>query len=717
MNANLVITEAYKQEQALLHSRGNYGTTGRSYGPLIGALVARLSATSLLDYGCGSRRSLLETLRLPDGVVYEGYDPAVPDYSDEPIPAELVCCVDVLEHIEPHLLGNVLKHLASLCDPYGFFTIHTGPAQKTLSDGRNAHLIQQPVGWWLPHLQEHFQVLLVREIANGFCVLVRTSGGEQLPLPQGVEALFDQYLPGAVPKQIAAKAGLAQRVVEHEGKRMVFNTPNEMTAWRVKSIFQKEPDTIRWLSAIPAGSVLVDVGANVGMYSIFAAVAQGARVFAFEPESQNFALLNSNIAANSMSDKVIAYPMALGDRMQVDKLYLSDFSAGGSCHSFGEEVGFDLKPRAARFTQGCISVTLDQLVDSGVVPQPEFIKLDVDGFEHKVIDGGQKTLSNPKLVSVIVELNTHLQEHRDVVEKLRSLGFDYDESQVQGALRKSGAFEGVGEFIFKRSVRKQPPSTFGRTYQFALPRHARGRQILTHVLRRVAETEVTRDPYPYLVVDDIFPADYYREMLSHFPTHESLRPLGETGRVPKGQYAERLTVLFTEEDFSRMTAPQQAFWRDFADWMYTDQFLSAFVSKFSTDLEPRLSNILRAEESLKVKGDALLVNDQTRYAIGPHTDAPHRLVSFLFYLPADDSMRELGTSIYRHNDPEFVCWGGPHYPFDNFTRVKTVEFLPNRLMAFPKTERSFHGVESIERLNVSRPLLINNVRLLNKTTH
>ena len=80
-------------------------------------------------------------------------------------------------------------------------------------------------------------------------------------------------------------------------------------------------------------------------------------------------------------------------------------------------------------------------------------------------------------------------------------------------------------------------------------------------------------------------------------------------------------------------------------------------------------------------------------------------------------MRELGTSVYRPKDPAFTCWGGKHHAYEPFDKVATVEFLPNRMMAFPKTERSFHGVEPIKRENVNRPLLINNIRLLNTVTH
>ena len=722
----MLITEQYRAEQTALHAAGNYGTASLQYGGTVGALLSQTGATSILDYGCGSKRSLLQALKLPEGVVYEGYDPAIPAYAASPLPAELVCCIDVLEHIEPQYLDNVLDHLATLADPYGFFTIHSGPAGKVLSDGRNAHLTQQGPPWWLPRLKQRFDVLQMVPVPNGFAVIVKSLKSDmQLPLPgplqlpSGAAAKSASAVPAsaAVTPASPPVAAPATLTVKHPDGPLTFHTPNEMTAWRVKTLATKEPDTIRWLEAMKPGSVLVDIGANVGMYSVFAAVTRKVRVFSFEPEAQNYALLNANIEANALSDRVLAFPLALSDEMRLDKLYLSKFDAGGSCHSFADEVGFDLKPRRAAFTQGAFSVTLDMLVETGAVPVPDYIKLDVDGIEHKVLAGARKTLANTKVREVLVELNTHLAEHREAIELLRSCGLSYDQAQVSGALRKSGAFEGVGEFIFRRQRAEAASVDFDRRYTIAPPLLAEGRAVLRHVLGKAAAAKVIEDPFPYLVVDEIFPADYYAKMLEHFPTHESLRPINETGRVTPNMYKERLVVLFTEQEFARMTDAQQRFWREFASWMYADQFLSFFVQKFSAHLEPRIARIVEAEGALQVKGDALLVNDQTNYAIGPHTDSARRLVSFLFYLPRDSSMRELGTSVYRPKDRNFTCWTGRHYGYEDFEKVDTVEFLPNRLLAFPKTERSFHGVEPIVRANVNRPLLINNVRLTNQVTH
>ena len=104
-----LISESYRQEQARLHATGTYGTAGQAYGPRVSQLVETIGAKRLLDYGCGSRRSLLKSLNC--NVEYEGYDPSVPEYSAPPSPADLVVCIDVLEHIEPESLDAVLDHL------------------------------------------------------------------------------------------------------------------------------------------------------------------------------------------------------------------------------------------------------------------------------------------------------------------------------------------------------------------------------------------------------------------------------------------------------------------------------------------------------------------------------------------------------------------------------------------------------------------------------
>lgn len=129
----------------------------------------------LLDYGCGSQVNLAKNLKVPHKLSYQAYDPGVPRFSKPPLPAEMVACIDVLEHIEPHLLDNVLNDLARLCEGIIFLTVTTCAALKTLSDGRNAHLIQQPMSWWMPKFFKRWELQTMQGISDNSFFVVGTS--------------------------------------------------------------------------------------------------------------------------------------------------------------------------------------------------------------------------------------------------------------------------------------------------------------------------------------------------------------------------------------------------------------------------------------------------------------------------------------------------------------------------------------------------------------
>lgn len=166
----MLITDAYRQEQEALHARGNYGTASLQFGEIVSSIVEATGSKTLLDYGCGSMRNLTKVLNCD--VDYLGYDPAIPEFSVKE-PCDLVVCIDVLEHIEPDLLENVLDDLLMLTKRWAFFTVHTGPAVKTLSDGRNAHLIQKPSSWWLDRLMKRWELHRFDRTRAGFNVLLR----------------------------------------------------------------------------------------------------------------------------------------------------------------------------------------------------------------------------------------------------------------------------------------------------------------------------------------------------------------------------------------------------------------------------------------------------------------------------------------------------------------------------------------------------------------
>jgi hypothetical protein len=177
MSQTPLISEEYRTMQQKLHENPNYGVASVQYAPLVAGVIDSLGVTEVLDYGAGKGR-LGQTLpkHTKRALKIRHYDPAVPDWSAPPEPCGFVACIDVLEHIEPHLLDNVLDDLQRVTAGAGVFTVHTGAAVKVLPDGRNAHLIQQPPAWWLPKFFERFEVVTFNRMPMGFWIGVERKG-------------------------------------------------------------------------------------------------------------------------------------------------------------------------------------------------------------------------------------------------------------------------------------------------------------------------------------------------------------------------------------------------------------------------------------------------------------------------------------------------------------------------------------------------------------
>jgi hypothetical protein len=229
----------------------------------------------------------------------------------------------------------------------------------------------------------------------------------------------------------------------------------------------------------------------------------------------------------------------------------------------------------------------------------------------------------------------------------------------------------------------------------------------TFVIDRIAEAPILRSPFPHCVIDGIFPADFFEAIVDHWPEEESWVSLAATGRAYGRGTNERMTVLLEEASLARLDAERREFWwHEVGDWLLDRRFRAALLEKFG----PELCEGGFGAELEETSGDALIVSDRTNYAIGPHTDSPKRVLSLLFYLPEDSAFRRYGTSFYEPLDETFRSPGGPHFPFEPFRKTKTIEFLPNRLVVFPKNDRCFHGVEPVDLPGIDRRLLIYDVR-------
>ncbi len=209
---------------------------------------------------------------------------------------------------------------------------------------------------------------------------------------------------------------------------------------RGTTFYTKEPETVNWIRNFNKESVFFDIGANIGIYSLFAARLNHSTV-SFEPESHNFAALNININDNNFEKKIISYPISLDEKMKISQLNIFKFRFGSSGHSFDRSINSKGKDFDTSHIQGSISITLDKFCEETNI-YPDHVKIDVDGNELRVVKGMKDLLASKKIKSILIELDRSYSEHIEVVSILKS--FDYK-------LIYKNDKDGVSNHIFNRN--------------------------------------------------------------------------------------------------------------------------------------------------------------------------------------------------------------------------------------------------------------------------
>lgn len=198
--------------------------------------------------------------------------------------------------------------------------------------------------------------------------------------------------------------------------------------WRALTFYSEEPETVKWLESIGADGVLWDIGANVGLYSIYAAKYTGCKVLAVEPEAQNYAILIQNLVLNEVQECVIAANLAISDAFGIGTLHVHALTKGGAYNRFSRGAALDAlmgtDPAAPRGIQQVqIGVALDDLVERLGCMFPTHVKIDVDGNEPDIVSGGSKVLGHPRCKSVVIEVQRSDLAHGRMLEQLEALGY------------------------------------------------------------------------------------------------------------------------------------------------------------------------------------------------------------------------------------------------------------------------------------------------------
>lgn len=203
----------------------------------------------------------------------------------------------------------------------------------------------------------------------------------------------------------------ASTKVAHGSTEMQFSTPNALARYRATSFSTKEPDTITWLDGIAKDAVLWDVGANVGLYSIYAAKRSSARVYAFEPSVFNLELLARNIFLNALQSNITIVPVALSDGIGPSLFKMSSTAWGGALSTFGQDFDQHGGKLNSVFEYQTMGMTMDEAVRLLGIPAPRFIKIDVDGIEHFILRGGAEVLKGVQ--SVMIEIDDGFVEQAE----------------------------------------------------------------------------------------------------------------------------------------------------------------------------------------------------------------------------------------------------------------------------------------------------------------
>jgi FkbM family methyltransferase len=207
-----------------------------------------------------------------------------------------------------------------------------------------------------------------------------------------------------------------------------MDVESEFEKHRFKTWLTKEPETISWIEQFfEKGDIFYDIGANIGVYSLFAKALHkdDIEVYSFEPAYHNFAKLCKNIIVNDFTTGCFAYPLAFNERTQLETIELASTISGSAMHIMkgSVEARDDFK---TAFTQGVMSVSLDDLVSKFSLPVPHHIKIDTDGLEEQIVRGGTAVFQNNRVKSILIEISNDDASGKYIIATMEGYGFNKD---------------------------------------------------------------------------------------------------------------------------------------------------------------------------------------------------------------------------------------------------------------------------------------------------
>ena len=240
-------------------------------------------------------------------------------------------------------------------------------------------------------------------------------------------------------------------------KIIKFFIPNKVVEWRVDTFFTKEPETLEWINSFENNdeTIFWDIGANIGLYSIYNALKNyKSSTFAFEPSTSNLRVLSRNISINDLEHKIKIFTNPLSN--VTNKILLmqeSNFIEGGALNTFGANFDFEGKKNTVNMKYSLMGTSIGHILKNKILPFPTYIKIDVDGIEHLILDGAADFLKDKRLKSISVEINENFKEqYNQIMKIMKNNQFNVlHKKHNNDMFAKGSIYEKTFNFIFIRN--------------------------------------------------------------------------------------------------------------------------------------------------------------------------------------------------------------------------------------------------------------------------
>ena len=224
-----------------------------------------------------------------------------------------------------------------------------------------------------------------------------------------LEEIFNSYIEKKINSNLKLNNKLNYQPKILKKKKINLYTPNKISSFRASTFYTKEEETIRWIDKFgKKNNIFFDIGANIGLYSLYYSSLYKSSVYSFEPDFQNLYLFKKNIILNDLQKYINIIPNPVNNQNCFGKLIYNINNLSGSSDIFFNDIKSLKNKNFKKISM--LAVKIDDLTKNSIIPYPALIKIDVDGSEIDVIQGAYRTLTSKKCKSVLVEVRNSTVE-------------------------------------------------------------------------------------------------------------------------------------------------------------------------------------------------------------------------------------------------------------------------------------------------------------------